>query len=75
MSAEETRALFLEKELAIGDIRISPVRKPLSPKTRGKYERFIVVSLPAGMPFPAMLRDVLSKRSDWTFDPDPLSLI
>jgi primosomal protein N' len=75
MSAEETRVLFLETKLAIGDIRISPVRKPLSPKTRGKYERFIVVSLPAGMPFPAILRGVLSKRSDWTFDPDPLSLI
>ncbi len=74
-SAEEMRALLSEAQIPIEDFRISPVQKPLSPKTRGKHERFIVVSLPAGTPFPAILRDIFSKRSDWTFDPDPLSLI
>lgn len=75
ISAEEVRALFVEGKKPEDDIRVSPVQKPLSPKTRGKYERFVVVSLPAGTPFPAVLSDILSKRSDWTFDPDPLSLL
>jgi primosomal protein N' (replication factor Y) len=73
--AEEARALLSEAGAAIDDLRISPAQKPLTPKMRGKYERFVTISLPAKTPFPAPLRDVLSKLSDWTFDPDPLSLI
>lgn len=73
--ARETYALLSKAATAIGDIRVSPPQKPLSPKTRGKYERFIVVSAPSGTPFPDRFRDILSKSSDWTFDPDPLSLI
>jgi len=73
--AHEGHMLLSEASQSIEHIRLSPPQKPLSPKTRGKYERFIIISLPAGTPFPDPLRAVLAKCSDWTFDPNPLSLI
>ncbi len=79
-SRAETEASEAYKSLSgaipVGaDIRISPPKRPLSPKKRGKYERFLLISVPAGMSFPDPFRDILVRFSDWTFDPDPLSIL
>lgn len=73
--AKDAYTFLSEAGASINNIHISPAQKPLTPKTRGRYERFIIISLPAKTPFPTPLRDALSKLSNWTFDPDPLSLI
>jgi len=60
----------------MADITVSPVMKPLLPKIRGRYERFFLVSLPAGEPLPDSIRDLLlDVPGSWFFEPDPLSIL
>ncbi len=83
--AEEAAAEKAAKEAfrrfseAIGDspfIRVSQPQQPLSAKKRGRYERIIILSVKRGHVLPKELTQTLSALpTDWTFDPDPLSVI
>lgn len=74
--ADRAYGLLAKVAGTLGDVRVSPPSKPLSPKTRGRYERTIVVSVPRGERFPEPLSRVLiSLPKGWIFDPDPLSIL
>ena len=75
-SAERAYALLAPEAERFPDIRVSPPRKPISAKTRGRYERTILVSVARGEGFPEPLSRILrSLPKGWIFDPDPLSLL
>lgn len=75
-SAERAYALLAPEAERLPDVRISPPRKPISAKTRGRYERTILVSVARGEVFPEPLSRILrSLPKGWIFDPDPLSLL
>lgn len=75
-SAERAYALLAREAEALPAVRISPPRAPIAAKTRGRYERTILVSVPRGEWFPPVLSRVLrSLPKGWTFDPEPLSLL
>ncbi len=58
------------------DITVSLLMRPLLPRIRGRYERFFLVSLPAGEPFPDSMRDLLlDAPGSWFFESDPLSIL
>lgn len=75
-SAEHAYALLSLEAEHLPDVRVSPPRRPISAKTRGRYERTILISVARGEPFPeSMSRTLRSLPKGWIFDPDPLSLL
>ena len=75
-SAEHAYTLLAHEAEALPLVRVSPPRRPISAKTRGRYERTILISVARGEPFPESLsRTLRSLPKGWIFDPDPLSLL
>jgi len=79
-ATEQVAAVARERLLSIAsslsDTDVSPVIRPLLPKIRGRYVRFLHVSVPSGIPFPDTMRDTLLEMSGaWFFEEDPLSVL
>lgn len=75
-SAEAAYERLSAAVAAIDGASVSRPMKPLIPKVRGRYERLILVTLPPRRPFPGPLADILrSLPGNWTFDPDPLTIL
>lgn len=75
-ATEHLAARLSEAASDISDTTVSPPMKPLLPKKRGRYERFVLVNMPEYSEFPETMRDILLDTSgNWFFEPDPLSIL
>ncbi|MEI6650500.1 MAG: primosomal protein N' [Candidatus Moraniibacteriota bacterium] len=75
-TALETSAKLTEVAKSLRSITVSPPLIPLIRKTRGRYERLILIMAPPRNDFPPELASVLlSLSGQWFFEPDPLTIL